>query len=234
MIMNKSRILFVEDDLYLSFVTKDNLVLSGYDVVHTDSGAKAFEIFRKNDIDICILDIMLPEMDGFTLAKKIREINKDVPILFLTAKSLKEDKIKGLKLGADDYITKPFSIEELILKIEIFMKRSKIYGNRTIELAIVTVGSFTLDCENLTLTSPQTGEVRVTRKESKLMRYLFLNKNKVLRKEAILMDVWGNDDYYLSRSLDVFIFRLRKYLKSDPSMNIETIFGVGVKFNCPE
>ena len=210
----KAKILFVEDDIYLSFVTKDNLELAGYDILHTDNGATALETFKNNEIDICVLDIMLIEMDGFTLAKKIREINKEVPILFLTAKSLKEDKITGLKIGADDYITKPFSIEELILKIEIFLKRSKIIHSNPVEIAEVSVGAFTLDFDNLSLKSND-GNLRLTRKEAELLRYLIVNKNKILRKEEMLKDIRDNDDYYLSRSLDVFISRLRKYLKAD-------------------
>lgn len=229
----KARILFVEDDTSLGFVTKDNLELAGYEIVLTDNGREAFEFFLKYKIDICLLDVMLVEMDGFTLARKIREVNKDVPILFLTAKSLKEDKIEGLKLGADDYITKPFSIEELIYRIEIFLKRSKVSYVKGNEQPLISFNSFTLDFENLLLKN-QKDEIRLTMKEAELLRYMILNRNKILKKEQILRDIWGNDDFYLSRSLDVFISRLRKYLKSDTSVSIENIHGVGFRLNCRE
>ena len=147
----KAKILFVEDDVYLSFVTRDNLEIAGYEIILSDNGREAFELFSKQKVDICILDVMLVEMDGFTLARKIREVNKEIPIIFLTAKSMKEDKITGLKIGADDYITKPFSIEELILKIEIFLKRRKISNTMVVEQAVVTIGSFILDFNNLIL-----------------------------------------------------------------------------------
>ncbi len=229
----KAKILFVEDDVYLSFVTRDNLEIAGYEIILTDNGREAFELFSKNKVDICLLDVMLVEMDGFTLARKIREVNKEVPILFLTAKSMKEDKIKGLKLGADDYITKPFSIEELIFKIEVFLKRSKISYTKVIEQSVFPFNSFTLDFDNLTLKNEK-DQVRLTRKEAELLRYMILNKNKILKKEQILKEIWGNDDYYLSRSLDVFISRLRKYLKPDAVISIENIHGVGFRLNCME
>jgi len=229
----KAKILFVEDDVYLSFVTRDNLEIAGYEIILTDNGREAFQIFSENKVDICLLDVMLVEMDGFTLARKIREVNKEVPILFLTAKSMKEDKIAGLKLGADDYITKPFSIEELIFKIEVFLKRSKILYTRIIEETIIPLNSFTLDFDNLMLKNEK-DHVRLTRKEAELLRYMILNKNKILKKEQILKDIWGNDDYYMSRSLDVFISRLRKYLKPDTAVSIENIHGVGFRLNCSE
>lgn len=229
----KAKILFVEDDVYLSFVTRDNLEIAGYEIILTDNGRKAFDIFSENKVDICILDVMLVEMDGFTLARKIREVNKEVPILFLTAKSMKEDKIEGLKLGADDYITKPFSIEELIFKIEVFLKRSKISYTKPSKQSVIPFNSFTLDFDNLTLKNEK-DQIRLTRKEAELLRYMILNKNKILKKEQILKEIWGNDDYYMSRSLDVFISRLRKYLKPDSSISIENIHGVGFRLNCME
>ncbi len=227
----KAKILFVEDDVYLSFVTRDNLEIAGYEIILSDNGREAFELFSKQKVDICILDVMLVEMDGFTLARKIREVNKEIPIIFLTAKSMKEDKITGLKIGADDYITKPFSIEELILKIEIFLKRRKISNTMVVEQAVVTIGSFILDFNNLILKN-EMDQVRLTQKEAELLKYLVINKNNILRKEQILKDIWGNDDYYLSRSLDVFISRLRKYLNPDTSITIENIHGIGFRLNC--
>ncbi|MFH0866476.1 MAG: response regulator transcription factor [Bacteroidota bacterium] len=229
----KAKILFVEDDVYLSFVTRDNLEIAGYEIILTDNGREAFDLFSENKVDICILDVMLVEMDGFTLARKIREVNKEVPILFLTAKSMKEDKIAGLKLGADDYITKPFSIEELIFKIEVFLKRSKISYTKVVEQSVISFNSFILDFDNLTLKNEK-DRVRLTPKEAELLRYMILNKNNILKKEQILKEIWGNDDYYLSRSLDVFISRLRKYLKPDAAVSIENIHGVGFRLNCME
>lgn len=227
----KAKILFVEDDVYLSFVTRDNLEIAGYEILLFDNGRKAFDFFKENTVDICILDVMIDEMDGFTLARKIREMNKEIPILFLTAKSLKEDKIAGLRIGADDYITKPFSIEELICKIEVFLKRSKILYTGSIGQSVFQLNTFTLDFENLTLTN-KNNKQRLTQKEAELLRYMILYKNKILKKEQILKDIWGNEDYYLSRSLDVFISRLRKYLKSDAEISIENIHGVGFRLNC--
>ena len=185
------------------------------------------EAIRQHEFDLCILDVMLPEIDGFTLATEIRKYNTDVPILFLTAKSLKEDKIKGLKLGADDYITKPFSIEELILKIEIFLKRSKV--SQPNPVTKFKLGDYEFDYQNLDL-SFNGHSKKLTQKEADLLRMLVKHKNRVLRRSAILEKIWGQDDYFLGRSLDVFISRLRKYLKEDTRLAIENIHGVGFRF----
>lgn len=225
--MKKARILYVEDDLYLSYVTKDNLELKGYIVDYFDDGASALNAFLEIKFDLCILDVMLPKMDGFTLAKRIREKNKEIPIIFLTAKSLKEDKIKGLKIGADDYIIKPFSIEELVLKIEIFLKRSKI-ANSFSNYEKYEIGTFILDFHNLLLKNDNE-EQRLTLKEAELIKYFAENKGVVLKREEILEEVWGSDDLYLSRSLDVFISRLRKFFKKDNNIKIENLHGVGFK-----
>ncbi len=222
----KAHLLYVEDDESLSFVTRDNLELQGYQITHCDNGATALEIIKNNTFDLCILDVMLPEIDGFTIAEEIRKNNNEVPIIFLTAKSLKEDKIHGLKLGGDDYITKPFSIEELILKIEVFLKRSKI--NIPQELASYDVGMFNLDYPNLALNQNGTSK-SLTQKEADLLKYLIENKNAVIKRSAILKSIWGEDDYFLGRSLDVFISRLRKYLKADETVKIENIHGVGFR-----
>lgn len=229
----KARILFVEDDVYLSFVTKDNLELAGYEILHSGNGREAFEIFTSNKVDICILDVMLIELDGFSLAKKIRQVNKEIPILFVTAKSMKEDRIAGLKIGADDYITKPFSIEELLLKIEIFLKRSKITSTGLSDRSVFILGKFELDFANLMLKRGDE-QLRLTQKEAEILKFLIMNKNCILRKDQILRQLWGTDDYYISRSLDVFISRLRKYLKADTDINIENIHGVGFRLNCKD
>lgn len=224
----KPHLLYVEDDESLSFVTKDNLELQGYEITYADDGTKALEIIREQSFDLCVLDVMLPGADGFTIAQEIRKTNADVPIIFLTAKSLKEDKIHGLKIGADDYITKPFSIEELILKIEIFLKRNKITSGKAPEITRLEIGKFTFDYKNLELHG--NGAPRsLTQKEADLLRFFIQNKNEVLKRAQILESLWGEDDYFMGRSLDVFISRLRKYLKDDKSLKIENIHGVGFR-----
>jgi len=222
----KAHLLYVEDDESLSFVTRDNLELQGYQITACDDGEKALEIIKNQTFDLCILDVMLPEVDGFTLAEEIRKKDTEVPIIFLTAKSLKEDKIRGLKLGGDDYITKPFSIEELILKIEIFLKRSKIHT--PVQETEFAIGQYHFDYKNLSLKLNGT-EKSLTQKEADLLRYFAEHKNEVLKRSDILEKIWGEDDYFMGRSLDVFISRLRKYLKGDEDLKIENIHGVGFR-----
>ena len=224
----KAHLLYVEDDESLGFVTRDNLELQDYKITHCINGSIALQEVKKNEFDLCILDVMLPEIDGFTLAKEIRKFNTEVPIIFLTAKSLKEDKIHGLKLGADDYITKPFSIEELILKIEVFLRRSKIIAPSS--PTIFRLGEFEFDYKNLGLSSTDFQKT-LTQKEADLLKFFIENKNTVLKRSEILEKLWGEDDYFLGRSLDVFISRLRKYLKPDTSLKIENIHGVGFRFH---
>ena len=226
----KPKILYVEDDVNLGFVTSDNLKLKGYRVVYCKDGKSGLEAYNKEHFDICILDVMLPEMDGFTLAKHIRENDKNTPIIFITAKTMKEDRIAGFKTGADDYITKPFSIEELLLRIEVFLKRSKV---STIDNDIptqFTIGSYTFNFEDLSLKNKKQ-ETHLTLKEAELLRYFCMNKDKIIKREEILKTIWGDDDYFMGRSLDVFISRLRKYLNSDEKIRIENIHGVGFKMN---
>jgi DNA-binding response OmpR family regulator len=224
----KIKILFAEDDLSLGFVTKDNLELQGYEVRHCENGQIAWETFQKENFDICILDVMLPKLDGFNLAKQIRAVNQDIPILFLTAKSLKEDKLTGLRIGADDYITKPFSIEELVLKIEVFLKRSKVVSSEKNNNTTFYLGNYIFDYANLTLIHDQEKQ-QLTQREADVLNYFCQNSGKVLRRDEILMHIWGDDDYFIGRSLDVFISRLRKYLKNDPRISIENIHSVGFK-----
>ncbi len=221
----KPRILYVEDDETLSFVTKDNLELNGYEVEHCLDGETAVSSFNKNQYDLCILDVMLPKMDGFEVAQKIRSTDPNIPILFLTAKSLKEDKIHGLKIGADDYITKPFSIEELILKIEVFLKRKFVSVPVN---DIHKLGKYTFDYRNLVLSIGESSR-NLTQKEADLLKMLLDHKNNVLKRGLILEKLWGEDDYFLGRSMDVFISRLRKYLSDDPTIKLDNIHGVGFK-----
>ena len=222
---SKARVFYVEDDETLSFVTKDNLEINGYKVDHYLDGESAIKGFG-SDYDICILDVMIPKKDGFEVAKEIRKVNSEIPILFLTAKSLKEDRIAGLKLGADDYITKPFSIEELILKIEVFLKRKYIDIKSTNK---VSIGKYEFDYNNLTLSIDASSET-LTQKEADLLKMLAENKNQVIKRETILERIWGQNDYFLGRSMDVFISRLRKYLKGDENIQIENVHGVGFRF----
>ena len=226
--IKKANILYVEDDPYLSYVTCDNLEKHGYSVKHCIDGESALETFNNTEFDLCILDVMLPKLDGFSLAKKIRDNNKNIPIIFLSAKSMKEDRINGLLLGGDDYITKPFSIEELILKIEVFLKRNKINIENFQETHCYEIGKYCFDFPNLQLVY-QENTYNLTGKEADLLRYFCVNANKVVKREEILNAVWGDDDYYLSRSLDVFISRLRKYLQHDKNIVIKNVHGVGFK-----
>ncbi|MDB2443045.1 response regulator transcription factor [Flavobacteriales bacterium] len=220
-----ARILYVEDDLSLNFVTQDQLEKRDYTVVSCVNGIQALEVFKKEVFDLCVLDVMLPEMDGFELAKKIRETNKHIPIIFLTARSMQEDKLEGLSLGADDYITKPFNIEELSLKIQIFLKRKLV--NNTIK-NLYKIGDFVLDVKEQKLTIE--GLVKkLTIKETKLICMLVQNANTITKRENILINLWGKNDYFLGRSLDVFISKLRKYFNADPTVKIENIRGVGFK-----
>ncbi|MBK9255223.1 MAG: response regulator transcription factor [Saprospiraceae bacterium] len=221
----KPRILYVEDDETLSFVTMDNLELNGYVVDHCLDGESGLEAFYQNTYDLCILDVMLPKMDGYMLAEKIRASDPNVPILFLTAKSMKEDRLHGLRLGADDYITKPFSIEELVLKIEVFLKRKFVTAPAN---EIFRIGKYNFDYRNLTLALDE--EKRsLTQKEADLLKMLYDHKNNVVKRSVILEKLWGEDDYFLGRSMDVFISRLRKYLSEDPSLKVDNIHGVGFK-----
>ncbi len=228
--MDKPKLLYVEDDLNLGYVTQDNLQLNGYEVTHCENGAKAKDLINTKTFDLFILDVMLPKLDGFSLAEHIRVKNQEVPILFLTAKSLKEDRLKGLRLGADDYITKPFSIEELVLKIEIFLKRSKVYQPENKE-TIFALGKYTFHFKLLSLTK-EGHEKTLTLKEAELLRCFALHPNELLKRDFILKEVWGDDDYFNGRSMDVFISKLRSYLKEDPTLEIKNIHGVGFIFSC--
>ena len=218
------KVLYVEDDKTLSYITIENLERKGYSISYCEDGEQALTAFRTEDFDICLLDVMIPKNDGFTVAKEIRKINQDIPIIFLTAKSLQEDKIRGLMIGADDYLVKPFSMEELYLKMEVFLKRNRIINN--IDNQNYKIGELTLDFTNLKLISTE-NEIRLTYREAELLRLLIINKNTLLKRESILKALWKEDDYFLGRSMDVFISRLRKYLKHTPGLVIENIHGVG-------
>jgi DNA-binding response OmpR family regulator len=225
---NKTNILYAEDDETLSFVTIDSLELRGYKVDHCPDGQIALDKIMSGSYDLCILDVMLPKMDGFSLARKIREMNHQIPIIFLTARSAREDKIHGLTIGGDDYITKPYSIEELVLKIEIFMKRSRILVPVDNRKETIRIGMFIFDPVNQLLTAGESRQT-ITHKESELLHLLAGSIGSIIKREELLMKVWGNDHFYSSRSLDVFISRLRKLLASDPAIKIENIHNVGYR-----
>jgi DNA-binding response OmpR family regulator len=225
--MNKPRILLVEDDPNLGYVLQDNLGIRGYEIYLCKDGDSALQVFQKENFDLCLLDVMLPKQDGFTLGKRIRELNQQIPILFLTAKSMTEDKLEGFRLGGDDYITKPFNIEELVMRIEVFLKRSLI--NNPEEEKTFRIGEYLFEHGNLRLAHLHHGSKILTVKESEVLKLLFLNRDRVMKREEILTKVWGDDDYFMGRSMDVFISRLRKYLKDDPKIEIVNYHGVGFK-----
>jgi DNA-binding response OmpR family regulator len=226
----KAKVLLAEDDAALGFVIKDSLEEAGYEVILCTDGQTATERFNKNEFDICLLDVMMPHKDGFEVAKKIRHQSDVVPILFLTAKSLEEDKIKGFQSGADDYITKPFSMPELLLRMDVFLRRTKkMYSEKVQDYQI---GKLKFSFANLTITSPD-GNSTLTQKEAELLLFLCQHPNKVLKREEVLLNVWGKDDYFLGRSMDVFITKVRKHFKADPEVILETIHGVGFRFNVP-
>ena len=224
--MSKKRILYVEDDETLAFLTADNLE-QHFDVTHCANGKEAFQLFCKESFDLCVLDIMLPDMDGFEIATEIRKRNQEIPIIFLSAKTMKDDRIKGLKLGADDYLVKPYSIEELILKIEIFLNRCQKSTDNSIQKQY-TFGSFQFEPENYLLKNDNQS-ITLTEREASLLKLFLDNPNTVLKREKILMELWGSDDYFLGRSLDVFISRLRKIIKEETHVRIENIPRVGFK-----
>jgi DNA-binding response OmpR family regulator len=227
--VNRSRILYVEDDETLGFITSENLERKGYEVILSQDGESALQLFRQESFDLCLLDIMLPKLDGFTLARMIRKENVDIPIIFISAKTLTEDKIEGLLLGADDYIVKPFNIEELTLKIEVFLRRSQV-SKPTLAENTIEIGSCILDMNLLRLDCR--GVVKkLTYREAELIRYFSANRNRLLSREQILEAIWGGNDYFSGRSLDVFISRLRKYFQDDPVVRIENRHGLGYVFD---
>lgn len=223
-----AKILYVEDDEALSLLTKDLLEEQKFEVVHCIDGVSALKAFKEIKFDICILDVMLPKLDGFELAKKIRQLNSEIPILFLTAKQLPEDKVKGLLIGGDDYITKPYNIDELLLRVKIFLKRKTIVRN---EQGNVQVGNIVLNPRDLELFYDNELIHKLTQRECELLLLLIKNKNIVMRRSEILEKIWGKDDYFTGRSMDVFMSRLRKYLSPDNTISIENIHGVGFRLH---
>jgi len=221
----KLKVLYAEDEPFLASIVSDGLKASGYEVFWADDGRSALEMIENLKPDICVLDIMMPYKDGYTVAENIRKMQLKMPIIFLSAKSQPEEVVMGFKSGANDYLRKPFSMEELLLRIEVFLRRS---GGPPIENGSYSLGSFQFDCPNLTLHHPS-GVKSLTQKEAELLQLLCLNKDRVLKREEILRKVWGDDDYFMGRSMDVFISKLRKYLKDDSTIQIVNYHGVGFK-----
>ena len=217
-------ILLAEDDADLRSILSQYLELQGFTVLVAENGKEGLELFRECHVDLCVLDIMMPVMDGFVLARNIKELDADMPVLFLTAKNQKKDRLKGLKIGADDYITKPFEVEELILRIRNILRRA-----RKIGLEPIMIGDFEFRFDELMLNGYGASN-QMTLKEAELLKYLLEHRNTVLKREKILKDLWGKDDYFLGRSMDVFITRIRKYLKPEASVSLDTIRGVGFIF----
>lgn len=221
------RILLAEDDLNLGSLLKTFLMSKNFKVELAQNGKIAFERFTKESFDFCIFDVMMPEMDGFTLAAEVRQIDKQVPIIFLTAKSLQEDKLEGFDIGADDYLTKPFSMEELLARVNAIMKRSNT-NTSTTEIKDVFVGSIRYEADLRILHLPE-GPKKLTTKENQLLQLLVKNKNEILDRNATLRAVWGDDNYFNGRSMDVYIAKLRKALKADENIEIMNVHGKGFK-----
>jgi DNA-binding response OmpR family regulator len=225
----KAKILLVEDDENLGFVIKDNLEVEGFTVIWAKDGAAGFDAYCKNKFDLCVLDVMLPKIDGFELAKQIKEVKANIPLIFLTAKALDQDKIKGFRIGADDYITKPFNMDILLLRVQALLNRFfAVETNQTEDKDIFQLNSIAFHYKNQELISVA-GNQHLTKKESEMLRLLCLNKNDLLTRELALKVIWGENDYFKGRSMDVFITKLRKYLKGDPGIEIINVHGSGFK-----
>jgi DNA-binding response OmpR family regulator len=220
------RVILSEDDENLGSLLREYLIAKGYDTDLYPDGEAAFKGFQKNQYDLCIFDVMMPKKDGFTLAKDIRMINSEIPIIFLTAKNMKEDVIEGFRLGADDYMTKPFSMEELIFRIEAILRRT--LGEADNTQVVFKLGRFTFDARKQTL-SDANDSTKLTTKESELLRLLCVNANKVLERNYALKTIWVDDNYFNARSMDVYITKLRKHLKEEEGIEIINIHGKGYK-----
>lgn len=222
----KTKLLLAEDDENLGLLLKEYLVAKGFETDLYPDGEAAYKGFMKEHYDICVLDIMMPKKDGFSLAKDIRIVNADIPIIFLTAKNLKDDVIEGFKMGADDYITKPFSMEELLLRLNAILKRT--YQDKDNKTGKYALGSCSFDANAHVLDTPEK-KIKLTTKEAELLRLLCLNMNKTLNRSDALKAIWHDDSYFNARSMDVYITKLRKYLKEEPAIKILTLHGQGFK-----
>jgi len=228
----KTKILLVEDDSSLGFIISDQLKTDGYSVTLCTDGAEGFQRFNENKFHLCIFDVMMPKKDGFSLARDIRKIDTNIPILFLTAKSNDEDKVEGFKSGGDDYLTKPFNAEELQLRVAAMLRRVNIKPEN-LEESKIEIGDYIFDTINFNLKHPNF-EKNLTKKEAQILKILCKFKNQVVAREIVLTGVWGQDDYFVGRSLDVFITKLRKYLKEDERIQISNSHGIGFKLEVAE
>jgi two-component system, OmpR family, response regulator len=226
----KTKILLVEDDENMGYLVKDYLEMTGFDVQLITDGAAVMPVFEREKFQLCLLDVMLPQKDGFTIAAEMRSVDPTIPIVFLTAKNVKEDRLRGFRIGADDYITKPFSIEELHLRIEAILKRTFATPTRADEVHLIKFGNSTLNTTNQTLNTEGV-ETQLTFRELKLLQLFYQHKNKLLEKDFILKSVWGDDVIIVGRSVDVFVSRLRKLLKDNPSVKFTNVHSVGYRFD---
>ncbi len=226
--MTVKKILLLEDDPNLGFMLQENLELRGYEVKLCTNGVEGMSAFNAGRFDLCLVDVMMPKKDGFTFAREVRERDQQTPLIFLTAKSLKEDRIEGLKIGADEYITKPFSMEELALRIQAVLKRSVVQTGNSHDGTTFTIGNYVFDYEHQTL-QIKNKKQKLTAKEADLLKLLCLHINTTLERELALKEIWGDDSYFNARSMDVFISRLRSYLKHDSHVEILNVHGKGFK-----
>ncbi len=224
----KAKILLVEDDVNLGFIISDHLKTQGYEVSLCTNGVDALVSFNQNEFHLCVFDIMMPLKDGFTLAKDVRKTDQKIPILFLTAKTMTKDRIEGFKSGGDDYLTKPFSMEEFSYRVKSLLKRIDVLPEK--EEAIIKIGTYSFHVDSYLLQN-KNYEKKLTKKEAQILRILCKNIGQVTPREIILNAVWGQDDYFAGRSMDVFITKLRKYLKEDDAVKIENIHGIGFKLS---
>ena len=225
--MSKAKLLVVEDDPNLGDILNEYLTMKGYSTVLCRDGEEGWSKFKKGAFDLCILDIMMPKKDGFTLGKEIKKVEEDLPIIYLTAKNLKDDVIEGLKIGADDYITKPFSMEELLLRVNAILRRT-MKNEETATLKSYKFGDFTLHYDQQILEGPE-GKQKLTSKENELLRLLASELNKNVSRSQALKQIWGDDSYFNARSMDVYLSKVRKLLKDDPKVQIITLHGEGFK-----
>jgi DNA-binding response OmpR family regulator len=226
--MSQVKIFYVEDELFLGKIVKESLESRGFEVIMEGDGAKATALFKKTKPDVCILDVMLPNKDGFTIADEIRHVDEEVPIIFLTAKTQTEDVVKGFTLGGNDYIRKPFSMEELIVRIQ-HVLRQKIDGPQKATADLVTIGKYNFQLNRQVLNDGKEDR-KLSYRENELLKLLYENRDKIIDRKEILNLLWGNDSFFNSRNLDVYITKLRGYLKEDPSLEIITIKGIGYRF----
>lgn len=226
--MSKTKVLYVEDETFLGKIVKESLESRGFDVLMESDGNKVLTLFRQSHPDVCVLDVMLPNKDGFTIADEIRESDGEVPIIFLTAKTQTEDVVRGFTLGGNDYIRKPFSMEELIVRIQ-HVLRHKTEGGKKITTGSVQIGKYQFQLNRQVL-SAGAEERKLSFREAELLKLLYENRDKIIDRKDILTLLWGNDSFFNSRNLDVYVTKLRSYLKDDPSLEIITIKGIGYRF----